>query len=248
VATYLETESPVAPAIAAIRTGDVETLARLLRVTPELAHASIARPACGDRAVHTFPLLHVATDWPGHFPRVAETIAMVLAAGADVDAHATGAATETALHGAASSDDLDALDALLDAAADLEAAGAVIAGGTALDDAVAFAQWRAARRLVERGAETAIWHAAALGLVDRIEAYFAAGRPPARYPWGAHVERDDVTVAFWAACHGNQLGAARYLLERGADRHWRAPWDGLSPLAAAHRSGATEIVAWLASA
>lgn len=37
----------------------------------------------------------------------------------------------------------------------------MIAGGTPLDDAVAFGQWRAARRLVERGANTALVHAAA---------------------------------------------------------------------------------------
>jgi hypothetical protein len=38
--------------------------------------------------------------------------------------------------------------ALLDAGADIEAPGAVIAGGTPLTDAVAFGQWQAARRLV----------------------------------------------------------------------------------------------------
>ena len=69
------------------------------------------------------------------------------------------------MHGPASSDDVDALDALLDAGADIEAPGAVIAGGTPLDDAVGFGQWNAARRLVERGAQTAVWHAAALGLM-----------------------------------------------------------------------------------
>lgn len=49
-------------------------------------------------------LLHVATDWPGHAPRVAETIW----------AHA-----ETPLHWAASSDDVEAGDALRDLGADL---------------------------------------------------------------------------------------------------------------------------------
>jgi hypothetical protein len=63
-----------------------------------------------------------------------------------------------------------ALDALLDAGADIEARGAVIGGGTPLSDAVAFAQWNAARRLVERGARTELWEAAALGLLDRVEA------------------------------------------------------------------------------
>ncbi len=41
--------------------------------------------------------------------------------------------------------DLPVLDALLAAGADIEAPGAVIAGGTPLADARAFGQWRAAR-------------------------------------------------------------------------------------------------------
>jgi Ankyrin repeat len=81
---------------------------------------------------------------------------------AAVNARSTGAHTETPLHWAASSDDVEALDALLDAGADIEAAGAVIAGGTPLDDAVAFAQWHTARRLVERGAYANLFNAAGL--------------------------------------------------------------------------------------
>jgi ankyrin repeat protein len=88
-------------------------------------------------------LLHVVTDWPGHFPNGATTVAVLVAAGADVNARFTGPHTETPLHWAASSDDVEALDALLDADADLEAPGAVIAGGTPLTDAVAFGQWHA---------------------------------------------------------------------------------------------------------
>jgi uncharacterized protein len=245
--TLVETEPPAAVAIAAIRGGDVDTLARLLGETPGLATATIVRPACGDRAAYSYPLIGAATDWPGHFPKVSAAIATLVAAGADVNARAAGSHRETALHGAASSDDVDALDALLDAGADIDADGAVIANGTALDDAVAFGQWRAARRLVERGARTAIWHAAALGLMDRVEAYFAAGRPAARHPWGGSgsTAPDAVTVAFWSACHGGQRRAAEYLLAQGAERDWRAPWDGLTPLEAARRSGADEVVDWL---
>jgi uncharacterized protein len=151
-------------------------------------------------------------------------------------------ASGAAVARAASSDDVEALDALLDADADIEAPGAVIAGGTALDDAIGFGQWQAARRLVERGATTAIWHAAALGLMDRIERYFQDGRAPARYPWGGE---DDVSVAFWCACHGGQRTAAEYLLDRGAELNWISPWDGLTPLDAARRSGAEDLVQWL---
>lgn len=63
----------------------------------------------------------------------------------------------TPLHWAESSDDVAVLDALLDAGADIEGAGAVIGDGTPLADAVAFGQWNAARRLIERGAQTTLW-------------------------------------------------------------------------------------------
>ncbi len=53
-------------------------------------------------------MVHMATDWPGHF------------------------------------------DALLDLGGDIEAAGAIFTGGTSLSDAVVFANWLAARRLVEQ--------------------------------------------------------------------------------------------------
>lgn len=144
-------------------------------------------------------LLHVAADWPGHFPNCAATVATLVQAGAEVNARIAGPHVETPLHWAASSDDIEMLDALLDAGADIEASGAVIAGGTPLDDAVAFGQWRAAHRLVERGASFALWHAAA------------------------------------------------YLLNRGAELNWISVWDGLTPLDAAQRSTAGDLVKWLHS-
>jgi len=139
------------------------------------------------------------------------------------------------------------LDALLDAGADIEAPGACIAGGTALDDAVAFGQWRAAHRLVERGAHTAVWHSSALGLMDRVEAYFAGPKIPPLYPWGASkgASLDEVTIAFWCACHGGQRRAAEYLLDRGAKLNWISEWDELTPLDAAQRAAATELIQWL---
>jgi hypothetical protein len=44
---------------------------------------------------------------------------------------------------------------VLDAGADIDVTGAVIAGGTPQEDAVAFGEWNAARRLVERGPQRA---------------------------------------------------------------------------------------------
>ena len=219
-------DARAAAAVAAIRGGDVAELRRLLAADPALAGARVD----GSRT-----LLHVATDWPGHFPGAAASVAALIEAGADVDAPFAGAHTETPLHWAASSDDVEVLDVLIAAGADVEAPGAVIGGGTPLADAVAFGQWNAARRLVEHGARTTLWQAAALGLVDRVEDLLSADPPP-----GA----DDVTNAFWCACHGGQRATAELLLARGADLDW-VGHDGLTPLDAACRCGAEEVVAWL---
>lgn len=127
----------------AIRAGEVLLLGQLLARNPGLATAHIGSAEPGGE---TRSLLHVATDWPGHFPNVVATIEALVAAGADVDAPFVGPHSEHPLHWAASTDDVAALDALLDAGADIEAAGSVIDGTTALMDAVAFGQWRAADR------------------------------------------------------------------------------------------------------
>jgi uncharacterized protein len=73
-------------------------------------------------------------------------------AGADPNAPVGGSwHAETPLHWAASSDDVEVAEALLDAGTDFEAQGGSIGGGTPPDDAVGYGQWRVARRLVERG-------------------------------------------------------------------------------------------------
>ena len=173
-------------------------------------------------------------DWPGHVPEVAAKVGVLVSAGADVNGRFTGPHSETSLHWAASNDDLDALDALLDAGADIEAGGAVIAGGTPMADAVAFGQWRAARRLLERGARTNLWQAAALGLADRVGEDLAA---PAR-PAGAR-QRALVRGAWWPA--GNRRAAGR----RAAATRPGSGTTGLTAAVAAERSGAPELASWL---
>jgi hypothetical protein len=231
----LHTDEPLAvAAVDAIHRGDVGALRRLLDENPGLATARLGDPRCGESRT----LLHVAADWPGHFANGPATVAAIVQAGADVNARFTGPHTETPLHWAASSDDVAVLDALLDAGADIEAPGAVIAGGTPLADAVAFGQWRAARRLIERGARTTLPQAAALGLLERVEACFAGGACPPPV---------EIDKALWYACHGGQRGSAEYVLARGADLYWISPWENLTPLDAARRSGADELVDWLRS-
>ena len=228
--TFMDTEAPLAvQVVQAIHSGDVPTLKRLLA---ENAGLATVRLGDDDPCGMSRTLLHVATDWPGHFPHVASTIAALVEAGADVNARFTGPHTETPLHWAASSDDVEALDALLDAGADIEASGAVIGGGSPLADARAFGQWKAAHRLVERGARTALKDAATLGLMERLASFFAGVTRP---------DADDTTRAFWGACHGGQLAAAQFLLTQGANLNWIGH-DGMTPLDVAQHPSAAELV------
>ena len=222
--------------IAAIHTGDTSALQHRLDDAPALATMRIVDAGGVARS-----LLHVVADWPGHRPASARVVAMLAAAGADVDAALTqsapGGAPETPLHWAASCDDLEVLDALLDAGADIEAPGAVFTGGSAMSNAVVFAQWRAAHRLLERGATTTIWQAAALGLLDRVRAYGdAVPAPPPQ----------TITNACWHACRGGQQETAEYLHALGADINWIG-YDHRTPCDVARESDNTALLAWLRS-
>jgi hypothetical protein len=226
----LRRDGPLAQKVTeVIRSGTAGELQQLLHQRPALAHARL-----GDERGQSRTLLHVVTDWPGHVPEAGAKIRALAAAGADVDACVTGPHTETPLHWAASSDDIEALDALLDAGADIESDGAVIGGGTPIADAVAFGQWNAARRLLERGARTNLWQAAALGLADCVRDELAHGTPA----------QQDLDNALWCAAHGGQRQTAKLLLDRGADPAW-VGHDQLNAAAAAERSGARELAEWL---
>ena len=110
----LETDPLAATALSAIRNGHVEALQQLLVQNPALSRTRINRAPTGTQPAFAYELIVATTDWPGNFPRVAETIAALVAAGADVHARCGGPHGETALHFAASCDDIAALDALLD--------------------------------------------------------------------------------------------------------------------------------------
>jgi hypothetical protein len=83
---------------------------------------------------------------------------------------------------------VDVADPLLDAGADLEAPGGSI--GTPLDNAIGHGCWHVAGRLVGRGARVdKLWHAAALGLLPRLEELLAANPDPT-----------EINNTFWQAC------------------------------------------------
>jgi hypothetical protein len=85
-------------------------------------------------------------------------------------------------------------------------------------------------------APTTLVDAATLGLADRVEEYFAATTPPTP---------DEVTRAFWGACHGGRNQVAEHLLDCGADLNWVPRWENVTPLDAAARENANELVRWL---
>src|SRR5438093_604567 len=107
-------EDPLAVAVVqAIHTGNVEALKQLLAENPGLASVRLGGATAGNLCEMSRTLLHVATDWPGHFPNGPQIVAALVAAGAGVNGRFAGPHSETPLHWAASSDDVAVLDVLL---------------------------------------------------------------------------------------------------------------------------------------
>lgn len=220
----------------AIRVGDVEAIQRLLGNDPALATARLVGKGGGSGTA-----LHLVTDWPGYFPNGPEIVQLLIDAGADPNAlttsrgSETGPGSETPLHYAASSDDVDVAEALIEGGADIEVPDGSI--GTPLDNAVGYGCWHVARLLVTRGARVdKAWHAAALGMLGRLAALLGSD-PPA----------EDVSQAFWHACTGGQRRAAEYLLSRGADLNWEPDYAHGTPLDAASGLGTRQenVISWL---
>lgn len=225
MAEFVTTDDPSAQRLVdAIRAGDHAGLRTVLAERPELATALI-----GDQQ-QARSSLHIATDWPGHFPGVATTIELLVAAGADVDAPFVGQHAERPLHWAASSNDLDALEALLVAGADLEAPGGVLTGGPPLDDAVIFDNLDCARALVAAGAQVALFHAAALGLDGDVRRLVV------------DAPQDHLDASLWHACHQGRTTAARVLLAAGADASFEGFADQRT-IDAARAAGDAELIA-----
>jgi ankyrin repeat protein len=218
-----------------IHRGDLDALRRMLGERPELAGVHMIGRKGGWRTP-----LHAATDWPGYFPAAPATIAVLLDAGADPNDDTGGDRPETPLHWAASTDDVDAAEVLIDRGADLERPGGSI--GTPLDNAVGYACWHVARLLVARGARVdRLWHAGALGMLERIEQLLEQ-RPETTDEAG-----DELSQAFWHACAGGQRRAAEYLLARGAALDWVPDYADGTPLDAADSldTRRSNVVSWL---
>jgi ankyrin repeat protein len=210
----LRSTEPLAIELAAIiKAGEFGRLRELLASDPALASCEVEDPKGGGRTP-----LHLFADWPGHNPNAAAIVQTLAAAGANLDAPSVAMwHRETPLHWAASNDDVTLINALPDAGADIEHDGSSIDGGSPLSSAVGYGQWQAARRLGERGAQTLLWHEAALGMMPAIMRRFETESAP---------RAETLSGPFWNACHGGQLAAAQYLLERGADLNWAARGRG----------------------
>jgi hypothetical protein len=185
----------------AIRAGDIDAVQHIVTDTPDLVTGPLGGP------FKTRTALHVVADWPGYFPNGPRIVRLLVAAGADPNTRNPG--EESPLHWASSSDDADVAAALIDAGADIEAPDGSI--GTPLDNAIGYACWHVAALLAARGAQVdKLWHAAALGMLDRLQQLIDTANPTS----------EEVSQAFWHACCAGQRRAAEHLLALGADLNW----------------------------
>jgi hypothetical protein len=127
---------------------------------------------------------------------------------------------ETPLHWTASSDDVDVALALIDGGADLETPDGSIgppARGARVDK---------------------LWHAAALGMLDRLEDLLAPG-----------IDQEQISQGFWHACVAGQRRAAERLLSAGADLNWVPDYADGTALDAAAGLGTRQgnVIEWLRS-
>jgi ankyrin repeat protein len=130
---------------------------------------------------------------------------------------------------------------------------------SALSWAITCWAFDAAHKLVELGAKPDLFCAAGMGLLDRVQSFWPAGRRVARpsvtgssrydaagqrLPSPPESAADQVSDALYLACRCDRLAVARWLLDHGADPNWRG-FCGATCLAWAEFSGNRELSALL---
>ncbi len=203
----------------AIRSGDVRKLAQLLAENPELVHI---------RVIRNRTLFNQLADWPGRWPRRLESAALLIAAGADINARSDIHETaETTLQEAVSCYDASLTELIVEAGASPDG----------LDDdrrpmaeALFYQAPAAAKVLVDHGATIDLEFAAGLGRLDLMPAFFDADGKllPSAGPHhppvtpvpvppepGAGNELLEQSLVY--AAIGGQQETAAFLIDRGAD-------------------------------
>jgi Ankyrin repeats (3 copies) len=215
-----------ADAVAAIDTGDLETLLRLIANDPELVRARTNL----EQPYHYFSgatLLHHVAGNPdrgtGYPANIAQVARLLIESGSDVHAttfHPNGGTTMALLITSRQASDANASGPLIDL---LLAHGAELDLGD-LTPPLANHAPRAAEKMIELGAEVTLNAAAALGWMDQLRALAATA------------DRDAIGLAFLFAYVNRRAEAVDYLLE--LDGNWnmtgvnngtalhRAAWDG----------------------
>jgi hypothetical protein len=218
--------------VLAIHEGDAGKVRRLIEAHPGLEKARLA----GSRGGWRTPL-HVVTDWPGYFPNGPEIVRVLAAAGADPNDRGAEPKSEAPLHWAASSDDEEVAEALIDAGADIDMPDGSI--GTPLANAIGYACWATARLLVARGARvTALWQAAALGDRARVDEMLNASPPP---------DRDEIDHAFFQGCRGGHVRIVQSLVALGADLEHKPDYSDQTAINAIGDGGTRHqaLIEWL---
>jgi ankyrin repeat protein len=196
------------PAVAAIKAGDLERFRTLLREDPSLATA---------RSSKSHPNLLQCVVLDGYeVPHSIEMARLLIDAGAEVD---------EPLIAAASMDNVQAVNVLLDAGAAINGNGT----WSPIEDALAFGKRRIVTLLLERGATIHnLRIAAGVGRADLIDGFFhpdGSLRVEAgtlAWPFGEPDEglsqdpQDIIDNAFVYACMSGQIDAAERLLQHGA--------------------------------
>ncbi len=212
-------------AVEAVVTGDLATLERLLRETPELARARSTVVTHHDPPVHAATLLHytAANGVEGYRQKTPQNVVAVakllLNAGAEVDAlagmyggeHTTMSMLVSSAHPVEAGMQVALVDTLLDHGAAVEGRGSG-EWTSPLMTALAFGYLSAAEALVRRGARVdTIAAAAGLGRLDRVRELLATAGSEDRH-----------RALALAAQHGH-VEIVRLLLDTGEDPNRHNP-------------------------